>query len=380
MPEHCSPLPALPLPENEEWTRQLTEIAQHPLEFCPEFPEIAQRFEAWWNCASFGRPIFLGAAVDPSGGRRVSRRLDLIDDTDAWFEARFADLRVTRFVGDAVPSIRADFGPVLLGSLFGGSREFGADTGWTHAFIDDAWSNEPDWQLREDNAWWERLCALSERVAQEGTGRFLGCTPDLGGSGDVLLNLRGSSELCLDVITAPERVRAAVDAMYPAWHRATHELYRIALAKNTGLVHWLGLWSNTPYNVPACDFNFMIGHEAFNALFLPDIARQAATTPRAIFHLDGPGAARHIDALLEVPGLHIQFTPGAGTPSVFPWIDMFKKIQARGRALLVITQPNEVLELTRALRPEGLGILLDNPPAPDGLEALFQSLCRECGV
>ena len=66
--------------------------------------------------------------------------------------------------------------------------------------------------------------------------------------------------------------------------------------------------------IPACDFNFLIGPREFERLFLPDIARQAATAGRAIFHLDGPGAARHIDALLDLPELQaIQFVPGAGT-------------------------------------------------------------------
>jgi len=31
------------------WTDKLTAIAQEPLEFCEDFPRIAQRFEAWWH-------------------------------------------------------------------------------------------------------------------------------------------------------------------------------------------------------------------------------------------------------------------------------------------------------------------------------------------
>lgn len=361
------------------WSRQLEEIACTPLEYCADLPRIAERFEGWWHQERLDRPIFIAASVNPASGRRVNRRLDLLHDPDAWFDAKLADLQAIHRVGDTLPSIRADFGPVLLGGLLGGTLEFGSDTGWTHAFIDDAWSNAPDWLLREDNEWWQLLRKISARVAQEAPGRFLCCTPDLGGSGDVLLNLRGSSELCLDVMMQPETLRGAVDAIYPAWHRAFTELYRIALGRGAGLVHWLGLWSNRPYAIPACDFNYMIGPDAFNALFLPDIARQAATAGRAIFHLDGPGAARHIDALLDVPDLHIQFTPGAGSPSIFPWIEMFQKVQARGRSLLAITRPEEVLDLCEALRPEGLGILLDAAPPPAELDALFAALRKRYG-
>jgi hypothetical protein len=142
-------------------------------------------------------------------------------------------------------------------------------------------------------------------------------------------------------------------------------------------MHWLGVWSDRPYMIPACDFNFMIGPNEFNRLCLPDIARQAATVGRAVFHLDGPGAARHIDALLDVPDIQaIQFTPGTGTPSALAWVDMFRKIQRRRRSLIVVCPAHEVLTLCEVLAPEGLAFLLDNPPPPDELDDLFRQLCR----
>jgi len=98
---------------------------------------------------------------------------------------------------------------------------------------------------------------------------------------------------------------------------------------------------------------------------------------RAVFHLDGPGAARHIDALLEVPDIQaIQFAPGTGTPSALAWVHMFHRIQQRGRSLLVVSPPEEVIALCEALRPEGLGILIDTPLSPGELDDLFAQLCH----
>jgi hypothetical protein len=127
--------------------------------------------------------------------------------------------------------------------------------------------------------------------------------------------------------------------------------------------------------IPACDFNFMIGPKEFERVCLPDIARQAATVGRAVFHLDGPGAARHIDALLEVPDIQaIQFTPGEGTPSALAWVEMFRKIQAKGRSVLVICPANEVLALCDALRPEGLAIMITESLTPKTLDDVFAQL------
>jgi hypothetical protein len=358
------------------WTHGLEAIAAKPLEFCQDFPNIARRFEAWWAQDLVDRPVFIGTAnADPN--RPITRRLELIHDPDAWFEAKYADLRQTYRVGDALPSIRVDFGPVFLGGLLGGELEFGSDTTWTRALINDDWSNAPDWVLRDDNRWWVLLKELTQRVAKDAAGRCLVRTPDLGGSGDVLLNLRGSAPLCLDVADQAERVRGAVDAIYPAWRRAYSTLYRITLSQGAGLIHWLGLWSDRPYIIPACDFGALIGPQQFRDLFLADIALQAATAGRAVFHLDGPDAARHVDALLELPEIQaIQFTPGAGTPSALAWVEMFRKVQDRGRSVLVVCPADEVIELCEALRPEGLAILVDTPLSPTELDELYAQFWR----
>ncbi len=368
-----------PINELVPWTQQLGQIAAQGLELCPDFPQIAQRTEAWWAHECLDRPLFIGTA-NPRPERPITRRLELLAQPDEWFAAKQADMLQVHRVGDALPHVRADFGPVLLGGMLGGKIEFGADTTWTHAFIGDDWSNAPDWQLDDDNPWWRMLQARAQRVAVEAKGRFLLCTPDLGGSGDVLLNLRGSAPLCMDVAECPERIISAVNAIYPAWRKAFRRLYEIALGEGAGLMHWVGLWSSRPYMVPACDFNFMISPRQFRQLLLPDIARQAETVGRAVFHLDGPGAARHIDALLEVDAIHaIQFTPGAGTPSALRWVEMFQKVQRKGRSLLIICPAEEVLALCEALRPEGLALIVEDAPSPEALDALFATFARKTG-
>jgi hypothetical protein len=368
--------PITSIPELASWAESLKQIASQPLAFCPDFPQIAKRFEGWWAHDVIDRPIFM-AQANPNPARPINRRLDLLFTPDKWFDAKRADLKQLHRVGDALPHIRVDFGPVLLGGMLGGKIEFGADTTWTHAFIDDDWSNAPDWVLRDENKLWQHLQKLLNLVSKDAAGRYLVCMPDLGGSADVMLNLRGSQPLCMDAIEQPDRVREAIDAIYPAWRRAFMELYRVPHAHGAGVIHWLQLWSQRPYMIPACDFNFMIGSKEFESMCLPDIARQAATVGRAVFHLDGPGAARHIDVLLEAPDIHaIQFTPGEGTPSALAWVEMFRKIQKKGRSVLVICPANEMLPLCEELRPEGLAFMITESLTPEALDDLFEQFNR----
>jgi hypothetical protein len=195
----------------------------------------------------------------------------------------------------------------------------------------------------------------------------------LGGSGDVLLNLRGASQLALDVVEQPERITAALDGMYSAWRQVWSESYRRTVERGAGVMRWANLWSNRPYFVTECDFSYMIGPKPFERLFLPDIARAAATAGRSIFHLDGPGATRHINALLEVPEIQaIQYVPGAGTPSALKWVEMFRKIQSAGRALQIICLPQDILPLCDELRPEGLAFWSEGILPPHDLDDLFE--------
>lgn len=365
------------LPGADAWTRSLRGVRDTPLAFCPDFPRIAERYEAWWHHDCLDRPILIGTA-NARPERPITRRLELLDDAEGWLAAKVEDMAAQHRIGDALPHVRVDFGPVLLGSLVGGQRQVGANTSWTHAFIDDTWSNAPDWTIAPDSADWGILQDLLARTARDAVDRYLVCTPDLGGSGDVLLNLRGSEDLCVDALLQPQVVRAALDGLYPTWHRAFSSLYQGVLPAGAGLIHWLTLWSDLPYVVPACDFNALVGPDVFADLFLPDIQRQTESVPRSVFHLDGPDAARHIDALLRVDTLDaVQFTPGAGTPSALPWIDMVRRIQASGRSvLLMVHQIEEVPTLLDALQPEGLALFLDASASVDELDAVEAEVAR----
>jgi hypothetical protein len=369
------------VPEVARWTDILTRIAQEPLELRPTFPAIAARHEAWWHQAVPDRPLFMAnATTDPD--RPITRKVELLDQPEEWLAASETDVRLLHRVGDTLPALRVDFGPIVLAGLFGGEREVAANTVWTHECIKDDWSNAPDWTTIKDESLWERVQHLNQLAARRAVGRWMVCTQDVGNSADVLLSLRGALGLCTDVITKDDAVRQASLAMQPTWHKVHAARYDSVLEQGAGLIHWLGLWSNRPYDVTGCDFNALIGPETFANLFVPAIAQQASAAGRSVFHLDGPDATRHIDLLLDMPELQaIQFSPGAGTPSALAWIDMFQKIQDRGRSVMVICPASEVLSLCDHLKPESLAIQVTEMLDPAELDALYARFCQKysCG-
>lgn len=346
-----------------------------PLALCPDFAERAARHEAWWHRSlAGGRPLLLGYANrDPA--RPVTRRMELMGEPARWLEAKRRDAAQLALAADALPFLRVDMGPCCLAALMGLKREYGADTAWSHAFINDDWSNVPAWKLDRQCAEWKTFEMLMRAGAEASRGQCLLATPNLGGPCDILTNLRGATELCMDVMDDPGRVAAQAEAMMPARSEAEAFMGETAARHGAGLIHWHMLYSEAPYEIAECDLLFSVGPDIAEKVCLPDIERQSRQAPRCVFHLDGGGSARHIEALLDIPTIHaIQYTPGAGTPSALAWLDMFRLIQAKGRSLLVFAPIAEVPELVRALRPEGLAIQIDGARDAAHLEAVCRAV------
>ncbi len=372
--------PVTPLAGISAWSERLRQISTQPLEYCPEFPTIARRYDAWWAHDVVDRPVFM-ARVNTRPDRPTTRRMDLLDDPDTWFRTKRQDMLQVRCVGDAIPHLRVEM-PVLS-DMLGADTQYSveSDTAWTFPTINDDWSNLPEWRWHDDDARLNLMRRLTHMVSEDAAGRYLVMTGGVGMGGDALQSMRGSAELCIDLVEQPEVVRSRIDAYYPLWRRLLGEFYEIATGHGAGIVQNIAVWSSRPYITPQCDFSFMISPRHFEEIFLPEIARQAATVARAAFHLDGPGVANHIDAILQIPDIQaIQWVPGAGMESTLSYVPMLQEIQRRGRSLQVVCPANDVLPICEALCPEGLCLYVSHDLTPQELDDLFAAFCLHYGV
>ena len=369
----------VPFKQADQWTKVLGRIASKPLELSPQFPRIAARHEAWWAHGMIDRPLFLGHA----GGNKPAPKgkcIELMDNPQCWLAARKQQLANQQPIGDGLPHIRVDLGPAALGGMLGGRVDVSPETVWTHPHINDDYSNAPDGVLRDDTPFWRNFRQCLDALAADAAGRYLVMSPDIGGCGDTLTNLRGPDNLSIDMIEQPDRAIEALNRMYPAWHEAFAALYDIAVVgRGAGVISWMGLWSSRPCTITNCDFNALIGPREFGRVFLPEIDRVARSAGRSVFHLDGPDAARHADALMELDSLDaIQYVPGAGTPSALAYAPMFKRIQKTGKSVIPCVPVEEVLPLLDALSPEGLAMIVGGPG--ERVRAVYAEVCRRFGA
>ena len=101
----------------------------------------------------------------------------------------------------------------------------------------------------------------------------------------------------------------------------------------------------------------MISRRMFDDVFLPGIVQECRFAQASIYHLDGPGALRHLDSLLSIPELNaIQWVYGAGNGPMTKWLDLLKEIQGYGIGLHLGCEPNEVETILTELSSKGLYI------------------------
>ena len=81
----------------------------------------------------------------------------------------------------------------------------------------------------------------------------------------------------------------------------------------------------------------MIGPDMFREFVLETLRRDTERIENTIYHLDGIGQLAHLDMLLSLPKLKaIQWVPGDGKPGPEAWPEVYEKVCAAGKNVMII--------------------------------------------
>jgi hypothetical protein len=135
---------------------------------------------------------------------------------------------------------------------------------------------------------------------------------------------------------------------------------------------------NGKFYLPSCDFSCMISDEMFGELVLPQLIREVRHMDRSIYHLDGPGALRHLDRLLEIPEIHAyQWVPTGYHSDAWPeWIHVYKRMQAAGKGFVVPIDAKDIEEFSEHLRPEGVWLEVHGVADQDEADAVLKIVSK----
>jgi 5-methyltetrahydrofolate--homocysteine methyltransferase len=107
------------------------------------------------------------------------------------------------------------------------------------------------------------------------------------------------------------------------------------------------------------DISAMISPKMFERFVLPDLATCCQAMDHAFYHLDGPGAVRHLDMLLPLEHLHgIQWIPGAGAPPPEEWLPLLKRIRDGGKLCQLYVSSQGARTIVRELGGRGFAFYI----------------------
>jgi hypothetical protein len=139
------------------------------------------------------------------------------------------------------------------------------------------------------------------------------------------------------------------------------------------------LWGSGRVSQLQCDAAAMISEDMFREFVVPGVRRCCDWLDHSLFHVDGPGMLKHVEALCEIESLDaIQFTPGPGVPRGGDphWWPMYRRVLAAGKSLQAVwMNPRDVRPLLDAIGPKGVYLMVECETANE-MELLVGEVSR----
>ena len=323
----------------------------------PDWPEAKERLCRWWKDEQTDRVV----ATVFAPRRGVTRRPARNDvpakwtDADTIFHNLDATLESTFYGGEAVPLHWVYLGPVPLSGYMGCEMVFRPDTVWHNARF-TSWDEAALLAFDPANRWYQLMRELTRASVQRSRGRYLVSGQGYGCVSDVIADLWGSEALLFALREHPAAVHAAAQMLTRLSKQLYDETHALCTPHQEGSFDWLYLWAPGRMWTLQSDMCCMISPAHFREFVLPELREEAEHVDHAFYHLDGPGAIKHLDDLLSIKALAgIQWVPGAGASrDPLDWLDLFRRVQAAGKKLYIFCPPERVRPLLDRIARRGV--------------------------
>lgn len=242
------------------------------------------------------------------------------------------------FLGESFPNLNVDFGPGSLAAYLGSEIGFKEDTVWFNKCL-DGWDGVPKLQFDPENKWFKTHINLVKSCRELAGNDFYVDMPDLMENIDVLASLRGAQETLFDLLDEPEKVGERIQEVTDVYYDYYDRFYDAIKDEEGGNAYTVfQIWGPGRTVKLQCDFSAMMSPEDFRKYIQPSLKTQSENVDHVLYHLDGPQAIKHMDALMEIDGIDaLQWTSGdAGPDGTLPdWDVIYDKAIAAGKSIWV---------------------------------------------
>jgi len=347
----------------------------------PDVETCLDRVEAWWDGGIIDRPP---VTIHVRSGR-MPRKIPAAHAClrDRWLDVEYAvesaeaNIEAGVFVAENFPKYVPNIGPEVCAAAYGAQIQFGENTSWSVPCVDhirDVLAMQPNLEA----PYWQTIRRMTALSLERGAGRWITTVADLHTNGDLLAALRDPQNLALDYADDFEGVRLACRHVAEHFGVLFGDLYGPIAAAGLPCSTWGSMIARGSAYYVSCDFICMISPAMFADTILPAIAWETAYLDRSIFHLDGPGALKHLDALLGLKDLNaIQWTYGAGSGRAGDWIDVYRRVQDAGKGVEVqAIDLDDARAIMDHLKPEGVWLCVGGSYTMDEAQAILAEVER----
>ncbi len=335
----------------------------------PDFDECMARINAWYEQKIVDRPPvrFHHHNVEYERQRAVAGSWKAPEDR--WLDVEFQvktflrSLEGAQFLGETFPVFWPNLSAVVYNLFLGQAADFDDMTAWTHPWVTDP-EAPPPLQVQWEGRYFRTVEALTRRGLELGQGRFLVGYTDMYAGIDCTAALRGTEAMCLDMVVRPKQLQELIERVFREYPAVYDHFDRCLKQHGQLSVTWMNLPSYESFNVLACDFAVNISPRHFEAFCLPILRCEAALFRHNVFHMDGPGVARHLDSILTLPNLvAVQWAQGSNANApILQWVPLIRKIQQAGKSVIVDLQVAEVDSFVKAVDPAGIMLWVNAEP------------------
>ena len=242
------------------------------------------------------------------------------------------------FLGESFPNLNIDFGPGSLASYLGSEIGFKEDTVWFNKCL-DGWDGVPKLTFDPENKWFKKHIQLAKDCQALAGDDFYVDMPDLMENIDVLASLRGAQDILFDLLDEPEMIGERIQEVTDIYYEYYDRFYDVIKDEEGGNAYTVfQIWGPGRTVKLQCDFSAMMSPEDFRKYIQPSLRSQSENVDHVLYHLDGPAAIKHMDALMEIEGIDaLQWTSGdAGPDGTLPdWDVIYDKAIAAGKSIWV---------------------------------------------
>jgi hypothetical protein len=329
--------------------------------------ESKQRYIDWWNHKGIVLTMWEHFQDGVKPHADVTEPIPAKDVNQRWLDPEWRAAQLDWYVAhssllaDIPPVANTQLGPGSLAAILGSPLEGGDDTIWIREPKD--LDPEADITFNPDSAGWKLHKDLLTACKKRAKGNYYVGMPDLMEGLDVLASLRGTDNVLMDTMMNPELLERQLQQINDIYFKVFDELYDIIKEDDGMAFCYFSIWGPGKVSKLQSDISIMISEEDYRHFVQPYIRQQAQKIDYTLYHLDGVGAIRHLDALLEIEELNgIQWTPGVGEPQGGDpkWFDLYKRILKGGKSLEINwVQLNELRPLLDNIGVDGLNINVD---------------------